>query len=177
MEDLDAMLEDEGRALTYFPVYNYAGMNLDVVHEMLTHPLALPGLSDGGAHVGTICDASFPTFLMTHWARDRESGRIPLERVVQMQSRDTARFVGLHDRGELKLGQRADINVIDFSRLQLRHPELVPDLPAGGERLIQRAEGYIATLVAGEVIASQGQITSARPGRLVRSGRHGSLSQ
>ena len=173
----DAMLEDEGRALTYFPVYNYAGMNLDVVHEMLTHPLALPGLSDGGAHVGTICDASFPTFLMTHWARDRESGRIPLERVVQMQSRDTARFVGLHDRGELKLGQRADINVIDFSRLQLRHPELVADLPAGGERLIQRAEGYIATLVAGEVIASQGQITSARPGRLVRSGRHGSASR
>ena len=114
---------------------------------------------------------------MTHWARDRESGRIPLERVVQMQSRDTARFVGLHDRGELKLGQRADINVIDFSRLQLRHLELVADLPAGGERLIQRAEGYIATLVAGEVIASQGQITSARPGRLVRSGRHGSASR
>ena len=100
---------------------------------------------------------------MTHWARDRRRTH-PLERVVQMQSRDTARFVGLHDRGELKLGQRADINVIDFSRLQLRHPELVADLPAGGERLIQRAEGYIATLVAGEVIASQGRITSARPG-------------
>jgi len=167
----DAMLEDGGRALTYFPVYNYSGMNLDVVHQMLTHPLALPGLSDGGAHVGTICDASFPTFLLTHWARDRAEGRIPLSRVVQMQSRDTARFIGLEDRGELKIGQRADINLIDMSRLQLRHPELVADLPAGGERLIQRADGYLATLVGGEVIASQGQITDARPGRLVRSGR------
>jgi N-acyl-D-aspartate/D-glutamate deacylase len=167
----DAMLEDEGAALTYFPVYNYSGMNLDVVHEMLTHPLALPGLSDGGAHVGTICDASFPTFLLTHWTRDRAHGRIPLERAIQMQSRDTARFIGLQDRGELKVGQRADINIIDMDRLCLKHPELIDDLPAGGNRLIQRADGYVATLVRGEIICSNGRLTDARPGRVVRVGR------
>jgi N-acyl-D-aspartate/D-glutamate deacylase len=147
----DAMLEDDGEALVYFPVYNYSGMNLDVVHTMLTHPLALPGLSDGGAHVGTICDASFPTFLLTHWARDRERGRLPLERVVQMQA--------------------YDLNVIDFSNLRLRRPTMQRDLPAGGQRLMQRADGYVATLVSGQVVARNGQLTGARPGRLVRAGR------
>lgn len=167
----DAMLEQDGKALVYFPVYNYSGMNLDVVHEMLTHPLALPGLSDGGAHVGTICDASFPTFLLTHWARDRDHGRIPLEKVVKMQAHDTARFVGLFDRGAIEVGKKADINVIDFEGLRLRRPEMQKDLPAGGQRLMQRAEGYVATIVSGEIIAKDGQLTGARPGRLVRAGR------
>ncbi|MFW2390353.1 MAG: N-acyl-D-amino-acid deacylase family protein [Polyangiales bacterium] len=167
----DAMLEQDGEALLYFPVYNYAGMNLDAVHEMLTHPLALPGLSDGGAHVGTICDASFTTFLMTHWARDREQGRIPLERIIQMQAHDTAQFLGLSDRGRLAPGLRADINVIDFDQLELLHPTMLKDLPAGGQRLMQRANGYIATLVNGEVINRNGQLTGTRPGRLVRAGR------
>jgi len=167
----DAMLEQDGEALLYFPVYNYAGMNLDAVHEMLTHPLALPGLSDGGAHVGTICDASFTTFLMTHWARDREQGRIPLERIVQMQAHDTAQFLGLSDRGRLAPGLRADINVIDFDQLELLHPTMLKDLPAGGQRLMQHANGYIATLVNGEVINRNGKLTGARPGRLVRAGR------
>jgi len=167
----DAMLEQDGEALLYFPVYNYTGMNLDAVHEMLTHPLALPGLSDGGAHVGTVCDASFPTFMLTHWARDRERGRIPLERVVQMQAHDTARFVGLKDRGVLAPGQKADINIIDFDGLQLTHPEMQNDLPAGGQRLMQRATGYIATLLNGVAIARDGKLTGARPGRLVRAGR------
>jgi N-acyl-D-aspartate/D-glutamate deacylase len=166
----DAMLEQDGEALLYFPVYNYTGMNLDAVHEMLTHPLALPGLSDGGAHVGTICDASFTTFLMTHWARDRERGRIPLERIVQMQAADTARFIGLEDRGLLKPGLRADLNIIDFDNLQLLHPTMLKDLPAGGQRLMQYASGYVATLVGGEVIARDGKLTGARPGRLVRAG-------
>ncbi len=166
----DAMLEQEGRALLYFPVYNYSGMSLDAVHEMLTHPLALPGLSDGGAHVGTICDASFTTFLLTHWARSRQSGRIPLERIVQMQTHDTARFIGLTDRGLLAPGQKADINVIDFENLELHAPTMINDLPAGGRRLMQRAEGYLATLVSGEVIAEKGMLTGARPGRLVRMG-------
>ncbi|MEC7522868.1 MAG: amidohydrolase family protein [Myxococcota bacterium] len=166
----DAMLEDEGKALLYFPVYNYSGMNLDAVHEMLTHPLALPGLSDGGAHVGTICDASFPTFLLTHWTRDRDRGRISLERAIQMQSHDTARYIGLTDRGVIAPGQRADLNLIDMERLKLRRPELQQDLPAGGRRLMQRADGYIATLVAGEIIAEHGRLTGARPGRLVRAG-------
>jgi N-acyl-D-aspartate/D-glutamate deacylase len=116
----DAMLEQDGRALLYFPVYNYTGMNLNAVHEMLTHPLALPGLSDGGAHVGTVCDASFTTFLMTHWARDRAQGRIALERIIQMQAHDTSRFLGLNDRGLLEPGRRADINIIDLQVVTLR---------------------------------------------------------
>ncbi|NNK07995.1 MAG: amidohydrolase family protein [Myxococcales bacterium] len=165
----DAMLEQEGKALLYFPVYNYTGMNLDAVHEMLTHPLALPGLSDGGAHVGTICDASFTTFLMTHWARDRGHGRIPLERIIQMQASDTARFLGLRDRGRLAPGLRADVNIIDFDQLELLPPTMLQDLPAGGQRLMQGAKGYIATLVNGEVIARGGELTGARPGRLVRA--------
>ncbi len=169
----DAMLEQDGRALLYFPVYNYAGMNLDAVHEMLTHPLALPGLSDGGAHVGTICDASFTTFLMTHWARDRDHGRIPLERIIQMQAHDTAQFLGLRDRGRLAPGLRADVNIIDFDNLQLLPPTMVKDLPAGGQRLMQHANGYIATLVNGEVITKDGKLTGARPGRLVRAGAQG----
>jgi len=160
----------DGKALLYFPVYNYTGMNLDVVHEMLTHPLALPGLSDGGAHVGTVCDASFTTFLMTHWARDRDQGRIPLERIIQMQANDTSRFLGLNDRGLLEPGRRADINIIDFDNLQLLHPTMLKDLPAGGQRLMQYASGYVATLVNGEVIAQDGKLTGARPGRLVRAG-------
>ncbi|NLY93974.1 MAG: amidohydrolase family protein [Myxococcales bacterium] len=167
----DAMLENDGQNLLYFPVYNYTGMNLDAVHAMLTHPLALPGLSDGGAHVGTICDASFPTFMLTHWARDRAEGKIPLERVVQMQTHDTAKFIGLTDRGVIAPGMRADLNVIDFDRLRLRAPHMVRDLPAGGRRLMQRAEGYVATYVNGQCIAKDGVLTAARPGRLVRSGR------
>jgi len=167
----DAMLEQDGKALLYFPVYNYTGMNLDAVHDMLTHPLALPGLSDGGAHVGTICDASFTTFLMTHWARDRDRGRIPLERVIQMQASDTARFLGLKDRGRLEPGLRADINIIDFDNLELLHPTMLRDLPAGGQRLMQYAKGYVATLVGGETIAGGGRRTGARPGRLVRATR------
>ena len=166
----DALLEQGGEALLYFPLYNYTGMNLDVVHEMLSHPLALPGLSDGGAHVGTVCDASFPTFLMTHWARDRAT-HFPLEKMIKMQAHDTARFVGLTDRGTVAVGQKADLNVIDFDRLRLTHPKMQRDLPAGGQRLMQRAVGYLATIASGVVIAENGALTGARPGRLVRSGR------
>jgi N-acyl-D-aspartate/D-glutamate deacylase len=165
----DALVEDEGKALLYFPVYNYTGMNLDVVREMLVHPRALVGLGDGGAHVGTVCDASMPTFLLTHWARDRANG-IPLERVVQMQARDTARFIGLRDRGTIEVGMRADLNIIDLPRLALRRPVMQRDLPAGGRRLVQRADGYIATLVAGIAIAERGELTGTRPGQLVRMG-------
>lgn len=167
----DALLENDGKALVYFPVYNYAGGNLDTVREMLTHPLAIPGLGDAGAHVGTVCDASFPTFAMAHWARDRKEGRLPLERVVQMHAHDTARYIGLRDRGTLAAGQRADINVIDFDRLSLRHPRMQKDLPGGGQRLVQEVDGYIATFVKGEAVARGGKLTGARPGRLVRAGR------
>ena len=164
----DAMLEHDGRQLLYFPIFNYTEMSLDVVHTMLSHPLTLPGLSDGGAHVGTVCDASFPTFMLTHWTRDRERDRLPLERVVKMMTRDTSRFVGLRDRGEVRVGQRADLNVIDMAKLRLQRPRLVRDLPAGGQRLLQDAIGYRATLVRGEVIAQDGKLTGVRPGRLAR---------
>ncbi len=165
----DALLEHDGKALLYFPIYNYTGMSLDAVREMLVHPRALVGLGDGGAHVGTICDASMPTFLLTHWARDRAQG-IALERVVQMQAHDTARFIGLTDRGTLEVGMRADVNIVDMSRLALLRPVMQRDLPAGGRRFVQRADGYIATLVAGIPIAEHGELTGARPGRLVRMG-------
>jgi N-acyl-D-aspartate/D-glutamate deacylase len=169
----DALLEDDGKALLYFPIYNYTGLNLDVVREMLTHPRAMVGLGDGGAHVGTVCDASMPTFLLTHWARDRaKAGRegIPLEQVVRMQARDTARFIGLRDRGTIEPGMRADLNIVDMSRLALPRPVMQRDLPAGGRRLMQYAEGYIATLIGGEAVAEGGRLTGARPGRLVRMG-------
>ncbi|TNF33168.1 MAG: D-aminoacylase [Deltaproteobacteria bacterium] len=168
----EAMLEDDGRELLYFPIYNYIGMNLDVVHTMLTHPLALSGLSDGGAHVGTICDASFPTYMLTHWARDRTRGpRLGLERVVEMLTRRNATWMGLRDRGVVAPGMKADLNVIDHGALRLERPRLVADLPAGGKRLLQGAQGYRATVVSGELVSVDGRLTEARPGRLVRGGR------
>jgi len=166
----DALLENEGRQLLYFPVYNYADFDLEAVHEMLSHPLALLGLSDGGAHVGTVCDASFPTFMLTHWARDRAK-RFSLEHVVKMLTHDTSRYIGLTDRGTLAAGQRADLNVIDFEKLTLLRPSLVKDLPAGGKRLVQRAEGYRATIVAGQTILENGTLTGVKPGRVARLGR------
>lgn len=167
----DALLEDDGHALLYFPLYNFTGVNLEVVREMLEHPLALPGLSDGGAHVGTICDASFPTYLLMHWGRDRAQGRMPIERLVKMQTLDTSRYVGFGDRGAIAVGQRGDVNVIDLQGLRLPAPKLVADLPGGGKRLMQGATGYRATIVAGQVVVEGGRLTDARPGRLVRAGR------
>lgn len=169
MEKLyDTMLELDGRQLIYFPIYNYTEFNYENVHRMLTHPNAMLGLSDGGAHVGTICDASFPTYLLSYWCRDRSHGRIPLSRAVQMLTADGADYLGLTDRGRLKVGARADINVIDHESLRLGAPEMIRDLPAGGQRLIQPVRGYRATLVAGEQVIANDQVTDARPGRLVR---------
>jgi N-acyl-D-aspartate/D-glutamate deacylase len=165
---LDALLGAEGQELLYFPLYNYAGFNLDDLHTMLTHPLALAGLGDGGAHVGTVCDASFPTFMLAHWARGRERGRLSVERVVQMLAADTARHMGLADRGTVEIGKRADLNVIDLAGLALDRPRLVRDLPAGGKRLLQGARGYRATIVAGCAIAEDGRLTGERPGRVAR---------
>jgi len=135
---------------------------------MLEHPRALAGLSDAGAHVGTVCDASFPTFMLTHWVRDRAQGRLPLERAVEMLSARNARYLGLADRGVVAPGCRADLNVIDPQRLRLRVPQLVRDLPAAGKRFLQTAEGYVGTWVAGEAVQRDGVVTAARPGRLVR---------
>jgi N-acyl-D-aspartate/D-glutamate deacylase len=167
----DALLDHDGHELLYFPLYNYTEFSLDNVRAMLEHPLALVGLSDGGAHVGTVCDASYATFALMHWARDRADGRIPLEALVKKLAHDTARFIGLRDRGTVAVGQRADLNVIDLAKLALHRPRMTADLPAGGKRLVQDATGYRATLVAGEVIVEGDRMTAARPGALVRVGR------
>jgi N-acyl-D-aspartate/D-glutamate deacylase len=167
----DLLLGDGGRAFLYTPLLNYADGNLDAVGEMLAHPHTVPGLADGGAHVGTICDASFPTTLLAHWGRDRGHGRLPLPFLVQRHCRDTARTVGLLDRGVLAPGYRADVNLIDLERLVARRPEIRHDLPAGGRRLVQAADGYVATLVAGEMTYAEGEPTDALPGRLLRGAR------
>ncbi len=166
---LDHMLSRGGRGMLYLPFLNYAWQSLDPAYEMLTHPDCVPGLSDGGAHVGMICDGSFPTFNITHWTRDRTRGpKLALEQMVKAQTRDTAETVGLLDRGLIAPGYRADLNVIDYPGLKLHAPQVAYDLPAGGRRLIQRADGYVATLVAGQVTYRDGEPTGALPGRLLR---------
>jgi len=168
----DLMLEEEGKALLYRPFLNYTDFNLDVSRQMLLDPNTVPGLSDAGAHCGMICDGSFPTYLLAHWGRDRSRGeRLPLEMLVKLQTADTAELVGLGDRGRIAPGLRADLNLIDFDALSLEPPTMVFDLPTGGKRLIQKAQGYRKTLVAGEVICENGQLTGVRPGRLVRGAR------
>jgi len=165
----DAMLEDEGRAFLFFPMHNYVEGSLDNVRTMLANPNTLSGLSDGGAHVGAICDVSLPTFMLTHWCRDRTRGpKFELADVIRAQTLDTARAVGLDDRGVVAPGYLADLNVIDFDRLTLHKPYMVYDLPTGARRLMQEAEGYAATIKSGQVIYRDGQPTGALPGKLVR---------
>jgi N-acyl-D-aspartate/D-glutamate deacylase len=167
----DWLLEANGTAMLYQPVLNWAGQNLDVVGEMLQHPASVAGLSDGGAHVGTICDVSFPTTMLQWWGRDRPRGRLPLELLVAKQTRLTADTVGLGDRGAIAAGLRADLNVIDLAALHLHVPEIVHDLPAGGRRVLQRATGYRHTFVAGVEVVADGVSTGATPGRLIRGAR------
>jgi N-acyl-D-amino-acid deacylase len=156
----------------FFPIVNYSDGDHATVREMLTDPGTLLGLSDGGAHCGAIVDAGVPTFMLSHWGRDRKRGPgLPLPLLVKMQTSETADFFGFNDRGRLQPGLKADINVIDFAALRLRQPEVVHDLPAGGRRLVQRVDGYKATLVAGTPVFEDGEDTGARPGRLVRAGR------
>lgn len=165
----DLMLERDGHALLYMPLSNYADYNLDALREKILDPTTAIGLSDGGAHCGLICDASMPTYMLQHWVRDRSRGeRLPVEVAIKRQTSDTARFYGLNDRGALKPGMKADVNVIDLEGLTLHAPRMVFDLPAGGRRLIQRADGYKYTVVSGEVIYENGEATGAMPGKLVR---------
>ena len=163
----DLMLEDEGRAQLYIALGNFHDGRLDAVREMLDHPDTIVGLGDGGAHYGMICDASYPTFMLAYWARDRANG-FGVGRTVRMLSHDPARALGFHDRGLIAPGYKADLNVIDIDRLALRRPEVRHDLPAGGRRLDQRAQGFDLTLVSGKIIARNDAPTTARPGRLVR---------
>ncbi|MET0508052.1 MAG: amidohydrolase family protein [Burkholderiaceae bacterium] len=165
----DLMLEHDGRNLLYYAIANYAHGSLDTCLAMMRHPGSVLGLGDGGAHCGTICDGSAPTFMLTHWARDRRRGeRLPLPWIVRALSNETARAIGLLDRGRVAPGFKADLNVIDIDRLRLHPPEVNYDLPSGGRRLVQRADGYAATIVNGTIVYREGQATEALPGRLVR---------
>ena len=166
----DCMLEKEGRALIYHPLFNYLPGNLDYVERMLNHPYSISGLGDAGAHCGAISDASFPTTLIQHWGRDRKRGKkIPLEKLISMQTLETSRLLGITDRGVLKEGYKADINVIDFENLTLHEPEVLNDLPAGGRRLVQRASGYEYTIVSGQIAFKDGESTGALNGKLIRN--------
>ena len=168
----DLFCEEDGQGLVMLPFFNYSNGNHDAIRDMLTHPAGVAGLSDGGAHCGMICDASMPTFLLTHWARDRARGeRLSLPYVVKKQTADTAALYGLDDRGVIEVGKKADLNVIDFERLTLRAPRMAHDLPAGGRRLLQEADGYVATVLSGAITRRRGVDTGARPGRLVRGAR------
>jgi N-acyl-D-aspartate/D-glutamate deacylase len=168
----DLMLRHDGRELVLFTLGGYSHGSLDDMREMLLHPNAALGLSDGGAHCGAICDASAPTFMLSHWARDRADG-LPIELVVKKMTRDTARLYGLDDRGVVAPGYKGDLNLVDLERLNCRLPEMVFDLPGGARRLIQRADGWKATICGGEVTLEDGQHTDARPGRLIRGAQSG----
>jgi N-acyl-D-aspartate/D-glutamate deacylase len=164
----DMLLQDEGRSFLFAPFANYADFNLDCCGEMIGHPDCVMGLGDGGAHVGIISDASYPTYLLAHWGRDRARGRFDLGYLVKRQTADTARAVGLLDRGVIAPGMKADLNVIDFDRLKVGRPKMAFDLPAGGKRLMQGADGYVATVISGEISYRDGAETSALAGKLVR---------
>ena len=165
----DLMLQRDGKELLYLPLLDYSACNLDAVREMLVHPATVLGLGDGGAHCGVLCDASLPTFMLTHWARDRSRGeQLPVETVVHLQTRRTAELYGFRDRGLLAPGHLADVNVIDHDALALEPPEMVYDLPASGKRLVQRARGYAATVKSGVVVREHDEATGERPGRLLR---------
>jgi N-acyl-D-amino-acid deacylase len=166
----DLLLRHDGRELVLFTLGGYSHGSLDDMKEMLLHPNSALGLSDGGAHCGVICDASAPTYMLSHWARDRADG-LPLEFVVKKMTRDTAHLYGLDDRGVIAPGFKADLNLVDLENLNLRLPEMVHDLPAGARRLIQRADGWKATVCSGEVTVEDGEHTDARPGRLIRGGQ------
>jgi N-acyl-D-amino-acid deacylase len=167
----DLLMEDDGRGFIYFPILNYEDGNLDFLQALQARADCVNSLSDGGAHCGTICDAASPTFMLEHWVRDRRRGTIPLAAAIKRQCRDTAALYGLHDRGVLAAGHLADVNVIDMATLKLGKPWLAFDLPAGGRRLLQRADGYVATIKSGQVTFRDGKMQGPTPGVVVRGPR------
>jgi N-acyl-D-aspartate/D-glutamate deacylase len=164
----DAMLENGGRGVLYLAAANYAGKSLDSCLEMMRHPHTVLGLGDAGAHCGIICDGSYPTYMLTHWGRDRRGERLPVEWIVHALTRRPAETIGLDDRGLIAPGWKADLNVLDLDRMRLHAPVVSHDLPAGGRRLDQAADGYAATIVSGAVVSRGGEWTGALSGRLVR---------
>ncbi|MBV8452380.1 MAG: amidohydrolase family protein, partial [Deltaproteobacteria bacterium] len=168
----DTLLERDGRGIIYMPLA-FKDYSFDALRPLLTDSATVLSLSDGGAHCGVICDAGMPTYMLTHWVRDRRRGaRIALELAVKRQTKDTAELYGMRDRGVLAAGMKADLNLIDFDNLRLHPPEMVFDLPAGGRRFVQRVDGYKYTIVSGEVTYEDGEQTGAMPGKIVR-GSHG----
>jgi N-acyl-D-amino-acid deacylase len=167
-EAYDRCLDDDGHAMLLVTLANFRDGSLDTVAELFQRDDVILGLGDGGAHYGMICDASFPTYLLAHWARDRATGRLTVAQAVRELTSVPARIAGLADRGRIAVGYKADLNVIDHAALRVHKPVIAHDLPAGGRRLDQSADGYVATIVAGEVIAENGEPTAARPGKLVR---------
>ena len=167
-EAYDRLLEDDGHAMMFVALSNFANNSLDTIGDLIRRDDVVLGLGDGGAHYGMICDASYPTFVLAHWARDRASGRLSVPEAIRMLTAVPARVGGLFDRGRIAVGYKADLNVIDHAGLTLHKPVIIHDLPGDGRRLDQSAEGYVATIVSGEVIAENGVPTSARPGKLIR---------
>ncbi|MEM7142463.1 MAG: amidohydrolase family protein [Actinomycetota bacterium] len=166
----DWMAQDDGTAMVFMPLGSYTDRNHDAIREMIAHPASIMGLSDGGAHCGLICDASMPTYMLTHWTRDRRRGeQLPVELVVHKQTQATARTYGIRDRGVVAPGMLADLNVIDHAGLTLHAPHMVFDLPAGGRRLLQDVDGYVNTIKAGEVTVENDEVTDARPGRTLKA--------
>jgi N-acyl-D-amino-acid deacylase len=164
----DLLMQEDGAGFIYFPILNYADGNLNFLEALQVSDDCVNSLSDGGAHCGTICDAASPTFMLQHWVRDRDGNRITLENAVKRQSRDTALLYGLSDRGLIAPGHLADINVIDFEKIKLGKPWLAFDLPAGGKRLLQKADGYVATIKSGQITFRDGKYLGVHPGKLVR---------
>jgi N-acyl-D-amino-acid deacylase len=164
----DLLMKDGGKGFIYFPILNYRDGNLNFLEDLQLSDDCVNSLSDGGAHCGTICDAASPTFMLQHWVRDRDGKRITLENAVKRQCHDTARLYGLNDRGVLKPGYMADVNVIDMAAIKLGKPWLAFDLPAGGKRLLQKADGYVATIKSGKVTFRDGAMTGETPGGLIR---------
>lgn len=165
----DALMEQDAEAMLYFPLFNYANKNLDHLHTLHSHPRVKMGLSDAGAHCGAVCDGGMPTFMLTHWTRDRKRGpKLELEHVIKRQTKETAEMYGLLDRGVVAAGYKADLNIIDYENLRFETPKMVFDLPAEGRRLVQDASGYIATIVSGQIIVENGKPTGVLPGKLVR---------
>ena len=173
----DQLMTDDGNGMIYLPIINYMDGNLDFTHKLLQRDDIVSSLSDGGAHCGTICDAAAPTFLLSYWARDRAAGTIPLELAIKRQCRDTAVLYGLNDRGLLNPGYLADLNVIDMAALKLGKPWLAFDLPAGGKRLLQRADGYVATIKSGQVTFRDGVMQGPTPGGVIRGPQHAEMAQ
>jgi N-acyl-D-aspartate/D-glutamate deacylase len=173
----EVLMRDQGTGFIYFPILNYVDGNLDFLEDLQRSDDCVNSLSDGGAHCGTICDAASPTFMLEYWVRDRARGNLTLAQAIRRQCRDTARLYGLEDRGLLAEGYLADVNIIDLQKIKLGKPWLAFDLPAGGKRLLQKADGYVATIKSGQVTFRNGEMQGPTPGGVIRGPQSAPMAQ